>query len=71
MQGKILQFFLLDTLKIYFKMKIQQRWRQSRPFFFQSRCTFLKFQKRQGRAPYLALRYLNMPQHVLDVPEYT
>ena len=53
MQGKILQFFFLDTLKIYFKMKIQQRWTQSGPFFSKVDVLFSIFKKDKVGLPTL------------------
>ena len=49
--GKILELFLLDTLKTMFWMEdLAQGWTQLGPFF-QNQGTFFDFQKGQGRPP--------------------
>ena len=49
-QGKVLELFLLDTLKTTFWMEnLTQRWIQSGPFF-QNQGAFFYFQKRAGEA---------------------
>ena len=52
--GKILEFFLQDTLKNTFSMEyLIQKWKLSRPFFQKNQGTFFDFQKRQERTPHL------------------
>ena len=51
--GKILEFFLQDTLKNTFSMEyLIQKWKLSRPFFQKNQGTFFDFQKRQERTPH-------------------
>ena len=48
---KILEFLLLDTLKITFWMEnLTLRWTLIGPFFFQNQDTFSDFQKKEGEA---------------------
>ena len=51
-QGKILEFFSQDTLKIIFRMeKLAQRWTKSGPFFPKFRALFSIFKKQHERPP--------------------
>ena len=62
LQGNILEFFLLDTLKIVFWIgKLAQKWTQPGPFFPKSGHYF-QFSKRLGEtSPLLLIQYTNLP----------
>ena len=61
--GKILEFFLLDTVKTTFRMKnLTQIWAQSGPFF-PKLSTFFDFRKRAGEASFLDNR-LSWENHI-------